>query len=232
LLLLAACTSFTSSAGAVTVEPASFSGAMMVDAGLRTKELQPTKPGIFTISTHNPRGSATTSLTLAGSPSAGLTANGTATGAGKLIADSAATLIYFFQVVGPRVIKVPVIATAHGAISGSSTTLSGAAYVQVATNLGDTKFPVSGSCPYAYPKVGNIKFAILCGSYDTSVTVNATSSNNATTSAANSIASFASETVGAAGTAGASFSISLAIDPSFAEAAKYRIVVSKPIAAP
>jgi hypothetical protein len=232
LLVTAAFGTFVSRAEAVTPPPARFTGQLLGTVGTINKRQGPTKIGSYQFTLHDAKGTSTPSLVFTASPSPGISVAGTTTGSGTHLAYTSATVIYYFQVVGPKAKSVPVIASASGSISGTSSAISSGALVQVSTNRGNTKFPVSGSCPDAYPQVGSFKYVVVCGAYNAPVTVNVTASTKTSTAATNEVLMLVSDNVTSAGTAAASASVMLQIDPSFADAGKYRIVVSKGIGNP
>ncbi len=111
---------------------------------------------------------------------------------------------YYFQVVGPRAVKVPVIITASGSLGGKSMKTSSMAKAEIITNLGAFVYPIDDACP------GNGGSATpYCGSYVIPVTEEVTASTRQETAGPNVAELIAATSASKAGTVSGSSSLTL-----------------------
>ena len=135
--------------------------------------------------------------------------------AGHGVASGETSVGYYFQVVGPQHIAVPVIMTASGALSGASAKITSLAKAEIITNLGAFVYPVNNTCPGS------------CGGYNVPMTENVTAWTKQDAAGPNVVQLDANTSVSKTGSASASLGLTLEIDPSFPDASKYHLVLSR-----
>jgi len=177
-----------------------------------------------TISLTRSGASATATEIISPMPGPNLSSYAAATGRGS--ASGETSMNYYFQVVGPQSVPVPVIITASGSLAGVSAHISSLAKAEIITNLGAFVYPVDDACP------GGAGATSHCGAYTNPVTRTVTASTQTQTAGANVVELLASTSVSRPGSASGVLALSLQIDPSFPHAGKYHILVSKGVGNP
>jgi len=226
LLMLAAVGALSPHPGAaVTVQGASYGELATAMVGRVPHSRETHKPTTITESVTKQGGSATSTETITRMPQLTLSSAGTAAGRGAASGETSAG--YYFQVVGPQYVPVPVIVTVSGTLSGTSAKIASFAKAEIITNLGDFVYPVDDACPKGGS--GTTRF---CGSYSVPKTMNVTAWTKQEAAGPNVVQLLATTAVSKAGSAAATLSISIVIDPSFPNASHYHVVVSRGIGNP
>jgi hypothetical protein len=202
-----------SSSLAVTVQRATYGELATAQVGRVPHNRLSHKPTTITSSVSKAPGSATSTETITPMPAPNLISTGTTTGHG--LASGETSMGYYFQVVGPQPVAVPVIMTASGTLTGTSKKITSLAKAEIITNLGAFVYPINTSCPGS------------CGSYNVPKTENITAWTKQQPAGPNVVQLDANTSVSKPGSASASLGLTLEIDPSFPDASKYHLVLSK-----
>lgn len=225
LALAAAGAVCASPSAAVTVQGATFGQLATARVGRVPHSRETHRPGTITETITRQGGSATSTESIARLPGPTLSSAGTVTGRGG--ASGETSLGYYFQVVGPKPVQVPLIVTASGTLSGTSAKISSFVKAEIITNLGGFIYPVDDACPRG--PSGTKRF---CGSYSVPKSMKVTAWTKQEAAGPNVIQLLATSDVSGAGSAAASLGTVIRIDPRFRDAGKYHIVVSKGIGNP
>lgn len=158
----------------------------------------------------------------------------------KLAATALNLLQYKFQVVGPAA-TVPVIITQEADLAGANPVSQGSCtYLNVASNLGHILHaqaacpspPATGFIKYACPVPVGTKISSQCGAASNTATMKVTAAP-ALQPVPNSVTIGSGAWVNSGvGSSSAQLAVKLAIDPSFAKAGLYHIVVSSGLGNP
>jgi hypothetical protein len=217
-------TAVTSPVAAVTVQGATYGELATAQVGRVPHSHLSHRPTTVTLSITKTAGSATSTEIIARAPQPNLSTYGAVTGRGA--ASGETSMSYYFQVVGPQPVNVPVIITASGTLAGATAKITSFAKAEIITNLGAFVYPVDDACPKA---AGATSF---CGSYTAPVTENIMASTKEQTAGPNVVELFASTSISKPGSASGSLGLTLEIDPSFPDASKYHLVISKGVGNP
>jgi hypothetical protein len=211
-------TAAASPSAAVTVQRATYGELATAQVGRVPHQRLTHKPTTITVSLSKMAGSATSTESITIMPEPTLSSTGTTTGHGK--ASGETSMGYYFQVVGPQPVAVPVIMTASGTLTGASAKITSLAKAEITTNLGAFIYPIDSSCPGA------------CGSYNVPKTSNITAWTKQQPAGPNVVQLLATTSISKAGTASATLALTLQIDPSFPNASKYHLVLSRGVGNP
>ena len=203
---------------AVTVQAASYGELATAKVGRVPHQKLTHKPTTITISVSKAPGTATSTETITRMPQPNLFSSSTTIGHG--LANGETSMGYYFQVVGPQPVAVPVIMTASGTLAGASAKITSLAKAEIITNLGGFIYPVNATCPGA------------CGSYDVPMTSNVKAWTKQEPAGPNVVQLDANTSVSKSGSASATLSLTLEVDPSFPNASKYHFVLSKGVGNP
>jgi hypothetical protein len=203
---------------AVTVQRATYGELATVMVGRVPHNRLSHKPTTITNSISKMAGSATSTESITPMPQPTLSSSGTATGHGE--ASGETSMGYYFQVVGPQPVAVPVIMTASGTLTGTTAKITGTAKAEIITNLGAFVYPINNTCPGS------------CGGYNVPMTSNVTAWTKQQPAGPNVVQLLAATSISKAGSAAASLALTLEIDPSFPNASKYTIILSKGVGNP
>jgi hypothetical protein len=198
---------------AVTVQSATYGELATAQVGRVPHNRLSHKPTTITSSVSKAPGTATSTETITRMPQPNLSSTSTTTGHG--LASGETSMGYYFQVVGPQHVAVPVIMTASGTLTGASAKISSLAKAEIITNLGAFVYPINTSCPGS------------CGSYNVPMTENVTAWTKQDAAGPNVVQLNANTNVSKPGNASASLGLTLEIDPSFPDASKYHLVLSR-----
>jgi hypothetical protein len=208
----------TSPTMAVTVQRATYGELATVMVGRVPHNRLSHKPTTITNSISKGPGSATSTESVAPMPQPTLSSSGTTTGRGE--ASGGSSMSYYFQIVGPQPVAVPVIMTVSGMLSGTSKKISSGAKAEIITNLGSFVYPIDTSCPGS------------CGGYNVPKTENISAWTKQQPAGPNVVELYVSSDVSKPGSASATLSLTLEIDPTFPHASKYHIILSKGVGNP
>ena len=218
IILAAIAAAGASPSRAVTVQGASYGELATAQVGRVPHDRMTHKPSTITASVSKAPGSATSTESIARMPEPTLSSSGTVAGHGT--ASGETSVGYYFQVVGPQPVAVPVIMTASGTLTGASAKITSLAKAEIITNLGGFIYPVNATCPGA------------CGSYDVPMTSNVKAWTKQEPAGPNVVQLDANTSVSKSGSASATLSLTLEVDPSFPNASKYHFVLSKGVGNP
>ena len=218
LILASVGAAVTSSGQAVTVQGATYGELATAQVGRVPHQRLTHKPTTITVSVSKAPGTATSTETITRIPEPNLSSSSTTTGHGT--ASGETSMGYYFQVVGPQPVAVPVIMTASGTLTGAGAKITSLAKAEIITNLGAFVYPVNSNCPGS------------CGGYNVPMTSNVKAWTKQEPAGANVVQLDANTSVSKAGSASASLALTLEIDPSFPNASKYHLLLSKGVGNP